>query len=51
MDMTEIINKDFEEFQKDLDVRNKKLKCLVKFKPDEKIDKLIKELKENKVIL
>lgn len=49
--MRDIINKEFEDFQKDLETRSKKLKGIVRFKPDEKIDELIKELKEKTIIL
>jgi len=49
--MTDIINKEFEDFQKDLETRNKKLKGIVRFKPDEKLDELIKNLKEKTIML
>lgn len=51
VDMSDIINKEFENFQKELEIRNKKLKGIVRFKPDDKIDELIKELKEKTIIL
>lgn len=49
--MGEKINKEFEEFQKQLEIRNKKLKGLVKFEPDKKLDDIMKELKDKKVTL
>lgn len=49
--MGEKINKEFEKFQKDLETREKKLKLLVKFDLDEKIDEEIKELKEKQITL
>lgn len=51
MDMKDIINKEFEDFQKDLETRSKKLKGIVRFKPDDKIDELIKDLKEKTIML
>lgn len=42
--MGDKINKEFEKYQKDLEIRKKKLKLLVQFKPDEKVEKAIEEL-------
>ena len=49
--MGEKINKEFEEYQKDLEVRNKKLKTIVRFEPDEEIEELLKELKDKELTL
>lgn len=43
--MNEELNKQFEEFQKDLKIREKKLKGLVRFEKDERLDLLLQELK------
>ena len=42
--MGDKINKEFEKYQKDLEIRKKKLKLLVRFEPDEKVEKVIEEL-------
>ena len=44
--MEEKINKEFEDFQKELKTREKKLKLLVHFDLDENLDEALKELKE-----
>lgn len=49
--MGEEIYKEFEEFQKQLEIRNKKLKPFVKFENDEKIDDILDELKDKEVVL
>ena len=49
--MEEEINKEFEEFQKQLSIHNKKLKPIAKFEPDGKIDEILDELKQKEIIL
>lgn len=49
--MCDEINKEFEEFQKDLEIRDEHRVELVVFEVDEKIEKELKELKEKEVIL
>lgn len=50
--MGDKINKEFEKYQEDLKTRNKKLKLVVNFEPqEEKLDKAIKDLKEKKITL
>jgi len=49
--MGEKINKEFEEYQEDLKIREKKLKLLVSFNQDESIDEVLNELKEKEIIL
>lgn len=49
--MEEKINKEFEDFQKELKTREKKLKLLVHFDLDENLDEALKELKEKKLPL
>lgn len=49
--MGDKINKEFEKYQQELETREKKLKLLVKFNPDEKIDELIDELKQKEIVL
>ena len=44
--MGDKINKEFEKFQKDLEIRKKKLKLLVEFEPNKNLDDVLKELKE-----
>ena len=44
--MGDKINKEFENFQKDLEIRKKKLKLLIEFEPDKNLDDVLKELKE-----
>lgn len=49
--MGEKINKEFEEYQKDLKTREKKLKTIVHFEPDEEVDKVLDELKDKNITL
>lgn len=49
--MGDKINKEFEKYQQELETREKKLKLLVKFNPDEKIDEVIDELKQKEITL
>lgn len=49
--MNEEINKQFEDFQKELEIREKKLKDIVKFEPDDRLDMIIDELKNKTDIL
>lgn len=49
--MGDKINKEFEKFQKELEIRKKKLKLLVKFVPDDKVDKILNELKDKSITL
>ncbi len=49
--MGEKINKEFEEYQKDLKIREKKLKTIVHFEPDEEVDKVLDELKDKQITL
>ena len=49
--MGDKINKEFENFQKDLEIRKKKLKLLVKFEPDKNLDDVLKELNDKKITL
>lgn len=50
--MGDKINKEFEKYQEDLKTRNKKLKLVVNFEPqEEKLDEAIKDLKEKKITL
>ena len=49
--MGEKINKQFDDYQKDLEKRNLKLKTLVYFEPDEKLEEVVKELKDKKIVL
>ena len=49
--MGDIINKEFENFQKDLEIRKKKLKLLVEFKPNKNLDDVLKELNDKKITL
>lgn len=49
--MGEQINKEFEEFQKNLKEREKNLRIKVKFEKDDKIEEELEELKEKEVIL
>ena len=46
--MGDKINKEFEKYQKDLEIRKKKLKLLVQFEPDEKVEKAIEKLNKKK---
>lgn len=49
--MGDKINKEFEKYQKELETREKNLKLIVKFNPDEKIDEVIDELKQKEITL
>jgi len=49
--MGDKINKEFEEYQKELEIRNKKLKTIIHFESDEKIDDVLNELKDKKMTL
>jgi len=49
--MGEKINKEFEEYQKDLKIRDKKLKDVVYFEPDEEVEKLLNEIKDKEITL
>lgn len=49
--MGDKINKEFEKFQKELEIRKKKLKLLVKFEPDKTLDDALNELKDKKITL
>lgn len=47
--MGEKINKEYEEFQKYLDKKERKLKLLVHFDLDENIDEIIEELNKKEI--
>ena len=49
--MGDKINKEFEIYQKDLETRNKKLKLIAKFEPDERLEEELKELKDKQITL
>ena len=49
--MGDKINKEFEKFQKDLEIRKKKLKLLIEFEPDKNLDDVLKELNDKKIDL
>lgn len=49
--MGEKINKEFEKYQEDLETREKKLKTIVHFEPDEEIEKSLEDLKSKQIIL
>lgn len=49
--MGDRINKEFENFQKDLEIRKKKLKLLIEFEPDKYLDDVLKELNDKKITL
>ena len=49
--MGDKINKEFEKYQEDLETRNKKLKLLPKFEPDEEVDKILSEIKDKQITL
>ena len=49
--MGDKINKEFENFQKDLELRKKKLKLLIEFEPDKNLDDVLKELNDKKIDL
>jgi hypothetical protein len=48
--MGEHINKEYEDFKKYLDEKDKKLKLLVKFDLNEDIDKVIEELNNKEIV-
>lgn len=39
------------EYQEDLKIREKKLKTIVHFEPDEEVEQLLKELKDKQITL
>lgn len=49
--MGEQINKEFEKFQKELKIRNKKMKYVTTFEPLQKLDNVIDDLKNKDVEL
>ena len=49
--MGDRINKEFENFQKDLEIRKKKLKLLVEFEPNKNLNDVLKELSDKKIDL
>jgi hypothetical protein len=49
--MGDKINKEYEDFQKYLNKKEKKLKLLVKFGLDENIEEIIKELNNKEIVL
>ncbi len=49
--MGDKINKEFENFQKDLEIRKKKLKLLVEFEPNKNLNDVLKELSDKKITL
>ena len=49
--MGDKINKEFENFQKDLELRKQKLKLLIEFEPDKNLDDVLKELNDKKITL
>ena len=49
--MGDRINKEVENFQKDLEIRKKKLKLLIEFEPDKNLDDVLKELNNKKITL
>lgn len=49
--MGDKINKEYDDFQKYLNKKEKKLKLLVKFGLDEKIEEVLKELNNKEIIL
>lgn len=48
--MGEYINKEYEDFKKYLDEKDKKLKLLVKFDLNEDIDKVVEELNNKEIV-
>ena len=48
--MGEKINKEYEEFKKYLDKKDKKLKLLINFELDSDIDKVLDELNDKEII-
>ena len=51
MKMAKNIKKEFEKYQEDLETRNKKLKLLPKFEPDEEVEKILSEIKDKQITL
>ena len=49
--MGDRINKEFENFQKDLEIRKKKLKLLIEFEPDKILDDVLKEINNKNITL
>ena len=49
--MGDKINTEFENFQKDLELRKKKLKLLVEFEPNKNLNDVLKELSDKKITL
>lgn len=49
--MGEEINKEFEEFQKSIEIHNKNLKPKVIFEPDDALDEMINDIKNKNVVL
>jgi hypothetical protein len=49
--MGEKINKEFDDFQKHLEEKEKRLKMNVSFEPDENIEREIEELKRKEIVL
>lgn len=50
-EIVDSINKEYDDYQSELVIRNKKLKLLVSFKEDDELDKLISLLDEAKDIV
>ena len=48
--MGEVINKEYEEFQKYLDKKDQKLRLLVQFDLDKNIEEVIEELNKKEVV-
>lgn len=48
--MGDKINKEYEEFQKYLDKKERKLKLLVNFNLDENVDDILKELNNKEIV-
>lgn len=49
--MGDRINREYEDFQKYLNKKEKKLKLLVKFNLDENIEEVLKELNNKEIVL
>ena len=49
--MGDKINKEYEDFQKYLNKKERKLKLLVEFELDENIEEVIKELNDREIVL
>lgn len=49
--MGDKINKEYEDFQKYLNKKERKLKLLVRFDLDENIEEIIKELNDREIVL